>query len=202
VNKRIFNGVFLLMYLTQLHADIVIRPGIQSDIAPALELDRAVTMEYFRMLFTTYYTHLPIAHNPEYYLNLDLNYDRRLFADCVNRIGCERLYVAFDKAHRKLAGFVAFHREIEGIGEIYLLMIDKNYRRMGLGKKLLDAAIHSMADVDFWGLYVHAYNEQARTFYASLGFEYLGLGLKADVKIYPGITYGQIFVYLGMSVKH
>jgi ribosomal protein S18 acetylase RimI-like enzyme len=180
---------------------VIIRPGIHADIAPALELDRRVTIEYFKMLFTTYYTDLPIAYNPDYYLGLDLNFDKKLFADCVNMISCERLYVAFDQELGKLAGFVAFHKESDCVGEIYLLMIDKEYRRLGLGKKLIDAAINSMADIDFWGLYVHTHNQEARTFYASLGFEYLGLGPKADIKIYPGITYGQIFVYLGMPVR-
>jgi ribosomal protein S18 acetylase RimI-like enzyme len=182
-------------------ARIIIRPGIKADINPALELDRQVTMEYFKMLFTTYYTDLPVAKDPDYYLNMDLNFDKNLFADCVNMIGCERLYVAFDQEREKLAGFVAFHRETDSVGEIYLLMIDKEYRRMRLGKKLIDAAINSMDDIDFWGLYVHMHNKEARNFYASLGFEYLGFGPKGDIKAYPGITYGQIFVYLGMFVN-
>lgn len=193
--------VFALSRILQAAPQILIRPGIQSDIASALELDRKVTMEYFKMLFTTYYTHLSIAYDPEYYLGLDLNFDKKLFADCVNQIGCERLYVAYDQQQHKLAGFVAYHRETDSIGEIYLLMIDKKYRRLGLGKKLVEAAISSMEDIDFWGLYVHAHNKEARNFYASLGFEYLGLGPKANIKIYPGITYGQIFVYLGLKVN-
>lgn len=197
--------VFALLSINFLNARndprIIIRPGVQSDIAPALALDRRVTMEYFKMLFTTCYTDLPIAYDPEYYLGLDLNFDKKLFADCVNLIDCERLYVAFDQELGKLAGFVAFHKESDSVGEIYLLMIDKEYRRMGLGKKLVEAAITSMKDMDFWGLYVHAYNQEARTFYTSLGFEYMGLGPKAHIKIYPGITYGQIFVYLGMPVN-
>lgn len=201
--KRIIKAIcfFVVICSVRVMPDIIIRPGIQSDIAPALALDYEIMMEYFKPLFINYYGDMPLGKNPDYYLGLDFQYDTRMFADCVNLVGCERLYVAFDQELRKVAGFIAFHKDRDTTGEIDLLLINKEYRRMGIGKKLIAQAIASMKPITFCGVYVFSQNREALKFYYSYGFKDLGLGPKAEQKIYPGIFYRDVLVYLGMPIN-
>lgn len=77
-----------------------------------------------------------------------------------------------------VVGFVAYgpfrEREIKGLGEIYALYVLKSHMGMGLGRRLLDAAIEKLAAFDRIIVEVVSQNSHARGFYEHYGFTFDG----------------------------
>ncbi len=77
--------------------------------------------------------------------------------------------------------------------EIDLLIIDKEYRRLGLGKKLIYAALETYKECKTCTVYCFSHNEKALAFYESQGFVVMGPGPKDRINNY-GISYAELYV--------
>jgi mycothiol synthase len=75
----------------------------------------------------------------------------------------------------RLAGFcwTKVHRDVESLGEIYVIAVDPDFHGLGLGRALVLAGLASLHDrgVKTGMLYVDATNEPAVKLYEKLGFE-------------------------------
>jgi GNAT superfamily N-acetyltransferase len=173
--------------------DIIIRPAILTDIPSAVDLDWCISMEYFKPLYSNYYSHTPIGKDPDYYLKMDCANDKQEFIDCINLVGRERLYVAFDEKTKKVVGLIVFLKKDQNILEIDLLLIDKKYRRRGLGKKLTNAALEEYKECKTCIVYCFSHNKEALAFYESQGFVIIGPGPEDRINNY-GISYAELYV--------
>lgn len=206
---RVLNRLYFLLIIVLIdhcilanvqHVSAInIRPAISTDIDLSLDLDLRVSIEYFKPMFINKYSHTVLGANPDYYIALDIVNDKKLFIDCVNMAGTNRLYIAFDEVLQIVVGLIVFHQEDSTAIEIDLLLIDKKYRSKGIGKKLVNTALTHFKDIDKCGVYVFSHNEQALAFYKSLGFVYIGPGSENKQTIY-GISYAQLFVYYNLDI--
>lgn len=82
-------------------------------------------------------------------------------------------YLAFD--NQFVIGYAAFQRMFEE-SELLNLAVNPNYQRMGIGKKLLQRALHDQAEeqVEKIFLEVREANHCARNFYLKNGFKEIG----------------------------
>jgi ribosomal protein S18 acetylase RimI-like enzyme len=174
-------------------AEIIIRPAILSDIPSALDLDWRIAIEYFKPLFINNYSHTPLGKDPEYFLKLDQDNDQKMFFDCINLVASQRLYVAFDEKLQQVVGLIIFSKKESTILEIELLLIDKNYRKVGLGKKLVNTALEIYKECQTCIAYCFSYNKKALAFYESQGFVVMGPGPQDKITIY-GISYADLYV--------
>ncbi len=100
----LFNDAFMVDKVSE----IIIRQATLSDIPSAIDLDWRVSMEYFKPFYSKKYSHTPIGKDPDYYLKMDCANDKKEFSDCVNLVGHERLYVAFDPRTQQVVGLIVF----------------------------------------------------------------------------------------------
>ena len=75
----------------------------------------------------------------------------------------------------KIVGFITFSHGHEGISNIGLLAIDKNYQRLGIGKSIMNECIHFCYKQKITRISVATQlnNEPAIKFYERLGFQVL-----------------------------
>lgn len=173
--------------------DIIVRPALVGDLTEILELDRRVTYEHFKPILATHYSHLPVGQNPDKYLEMELEFDKKSFAQSIATYGNERVHVAYDKTVNVVIGFVAFHKDGTTI-ELDFLAVEKVYRRLGIGRKLVMSAITTFDDVRRCFLITLSRgNQNTQTFYQSLGFECLGIG--SPSKFSDGISHDQMYNY-------
>ena len=196
---KIFNFkkliVFCLFISTIQLASMSVRSATHADIPEALNLSWKVSIEYFEPFFRSCYSEMSLGQDPLYYLKIDAMRDAQSFSECVSSEGFNRLYIACDQNTQKIVGLIVFHQE-ENNAEIDLLLIDKEYRNKGIGKKLVFSAFQTFKSSALWQVYVFSRNEEALKFYRSLGFVDAGLGSKANQEMYPGISTGQVGVCL------
>lgn len=174
--RRYILGVLLCAaYYTSLCADVVsefiqIRRAREHDLPAALELDRSVTFEFFKPLYVTYYAHLPHGKNADHFLLCELDADKQNFPKCLDDTSSRRLLVAEDMRTNTLVGLLLFHRE-HGIMELDLLLVDQQYRRKGIGRRLVREALTIFDSITACIVYPLRFgNENQLAFYGSLGF--------------------------------
>lgn len=195
MKKLIAHTYIFFVYICLVHpvrSEILVRPATLADIPEVLELDRRASFEYFKPLYTKAYAHLSLGKNPDYFLELDLKQDEQTFYELVKTPGDTRLHIAYDGELKRVAGLIVFHKEHEDIVELDLLLVDKDYRRMGIGKKLVRDAIATFKNIKTCLVYPiqHANNETLR-FYQSMGFKNMGVGPENKKNIY-GIKYSEM----------
>ncbi len=179
-------------------ADIVIRPIAMADVPAALELNAAICQEYFKPMFIKHYAHTPIGKDPDYYLGLDIANDNTLYPECAQNIGNEKLWIAYDQERDKVVGLIMFHQEHKDCVEVDLLLVDQHYRRQGLGKRLMQAALAPYEGIKRVGVCVFSHNYPALTFYQLLGFEMKTLP-EERTTLY-GLPFAELYVYLERQV--
>ena len=195
----VFSLVALLNSSTALSEPALIRRASHDDIASALELDWRVSVEFFKPLFMHAYQ-TTLGKDPDYYIELDMVNDKKVFTGCVNGEGKHHLYVACDEENMHVVGLILFHAHDETTFEIDLLLVDNAYRRLGLGKRLINAALEQFPSAETCIVYVFSHNEPALRFYESIGFVNLGPG-PADRNTIYGLTYEQVYVYCKAACK-
>ena len=87
------------------------------------------------------------------------------------------LLVAYDttqKQPNQLVGYCRFNKRGAENIHVYLLAVDKNLQRNGIGSQLLLSAINTFAETKTCTLKTIIGNDSADTFYQKFGFENLG----------------------------
>ncbi len=199
--KRIRIHSFMCIFLVHtLRAEIVVRPAAMADVPEVLELDRHVTYEYFKPLYVKAYPHLPLGQDPDRFLEPELQQDEKTFYDCVKNPGNTRLHIAYDSNSKRIGGLIVFHKEHEDTIELDLLLVDKDYRKMGIGRKLVYNAVATFKYIKTCIVYpVRHKNDATLKFYQSLGFKNLGVCPLDKMNPY-GIKYSDMYFYFRLDV--
>lgn len=94
-----------------------------------------------------------------------------------------------------------FHKD-DCLLEIDRLMVEQEYRRCGIGKKLIRQALTVFNEITICSLFVLKFgNEGARRFYESLGFVNLGEP-KIDKQIWEEVSHKDLHFYYQLDLAH
>lgn len=199
--KRIIFIIFLLIKSNSIFSEIEIRFAKQNELQDILEFDRQVSFEFFKPLYETYYSNFALGKNPNYYLELDIKNDAKSFPDYINSINNKRILIAFDNKKNCIVGLLTFHKE-EKLLELDLLLISKDNRKQGIGKKLVHKSLSTFSNIDQCVVYPLKFgNDSALKFYESLGFENLGSYNSDELNSY-GIKYKDMHFYYKMRINN
>ena len=105
-----------------------------------IKLDYKITFEFFKPLFIKLYSHLIESDKVDYFLNLELANDEKDFKETIKNKGNKRLYIAYDIDKKSIAGILLFHDKDDFV-ELDLLLVDEDYRKKGVCRKLVFNAI-------------------------------------------------------------
>jgi len=146
--------------------DVVVRHAREKDLPGLFELDRIVTYEYFKPLYISSYAHLPVGHNPNYYLDMEIEEDKEWFPACIAKEVKDVLLVAHDTINDKIVGLIGEHQDSRDELKIDLLLILKAYRGRGIDKRLVCNFLQSFPDAKSCVVYPFQYsNEATLSFY-------------------------------------
>lgn len=194
--------VFLLLMFSRIIicAQIEIRPGRIDELPAILEFDKRTSIEAFKPIWLTGYSHLPIGQNPDYYLDQDLINDAHFFPAIIENQVQDRFLIAHDAVKDRPAGIIVFHKESDEGLIIDLLMVDQSYRRQGIAKNLITQALNTFPEIAYCDVSPLRFaNDTALAFYESMGFKRLGLA-PADKIIY-GASYAEMFYHYRLDLK-
>jgi len=178
--------------------NVTIRNATQKDLPAIFSLDRIIAYEYFLPIFNKGYTHLPLGRDPTYFIELELERDKKWLPECVDS-SAESIWIAYDQDKNKLAGFIVAYQSSYAKVEIDLLLILKEYRKRGIGKRLVYHAIDSFPNVATCGVHVLRFaNEETLAFYKTIGF--VNQGIPTVDEIAYGTPYKDIAYYLTYDV--
>ncbi len=201
--KKIIGTLFLLCFnlAYSMPTNITIRNSTQEDLPAIFSLDRIIAYEYFLPIFSKGYTHLPLGRDPIYFIELELERDKKWLPECVSE-STESIWIAYDQDKNKLAGFIVAYQSSYAKVEIDLLLILKEYRKKGIGKALVYHAIDSFPDVATCGVHALRFdNEETLVFYKAIGF--VNQGIPTVDEIAYGTPYKDTAYYLTYDVaKH
>ncbi len=172
----------------------VIQPATAEDLQEIVALDYNVTFEFFKPLYLRSYSHLIDPNKVDYLLNIELVRDEQLFRKIVGHEVNDRLHIAYDNNKKKIAGILSFHQEEHNL-ELDLLLVDKEYRKMGIGRKLV-LSVKDVCDGIKSIIVTPLKIDNAPTlkFYESLGFKNLGT-IQSDQKNIYGVAYSDMYFY-------
>ncbi len=183
----------------ELNDTFIIRPATHDDLPAIVQLDTAVSFEYFKPIFVKYYSEFSFGKNPDECLQKEVAADTQVFLHCVTNHGNARLHIAYDNKNKCIAGFILFHKNDHTL-EIDLLFVEAHYRRHGIGRKLLADALQTFKDVDNCLLYtLHKGNDATHKFYEKLGFTRFA-GSPHEKNIY-GVPHADMYVYYMLTIK-
>ncbi|MDR3647236.1 MAG: GNAT family N-acetyltransferase [Candidatus Babeliales bacterium] len=165
-----------------------------------MELDRKVTYEFFKPLFIDIYTNLGIKNDIDNDLEEELKNDSQTFSNLIQSNGIERLHVAWDTLQNIPCGLLLFHKEENNEIMLDLLLVDKNYRGQGIGKRLVNSTYKTFDGIKIVTVYpVQFNNKNTLKFYESLGFKNLGVGPFDKINIY-GIRYSDMYYHFKLDM--
>ncbi len=165
--------IFLLSFMFfNIQTQIIVREAYKDDLKKILQLDHDVSFEYFKPLYQQYYSAYEFGKNPDYYLLKEIEFDCAMFPSYVDRANPKYgLLIAVDTQQDTIAGFLLFHQEDTFAGYLDLFLIDKNYRKQGIGRLLFQNAMDYFADMKEWIVEPFQFgNDATLKFYESLGF--------------------------------
>lgn len=176
---------------------IIIKFATHNIISKLLEFEKQVALEFFKPLFLQYPNHI-VGKDPDYIIHDDLIRDEKMFNNFITNSGKDTgLNVAYN--NDIIVGFVAFHKK-DTILYIDFMLVDKNMRGQGLGKKLLETAFATFANITTCYLAVINKNISARAFYEHLGFR---LVAEIPIELIENIppTYADLHLYYKISLN-
>ena len=176
-----------------LGSNVQIRLANKSDLEPLLQLDYDVSFEYFKPMYQEYYSQFEFGKNPDKFLLDEVRVDREIFSSAINLQDESKLFCAYDQDKNKYAGLLLIEQIFEGDLELELLLIHSDYRRYGIGKRIVYEGINS-----FFGVkrcYVQPFrfgNEKTLSFYEKIGFKRLGLAPSNKINSY-GVPFSDLY---------
>lgn len=174
--------------------NIYIRPAEQQDLVEIFELDEIITYEYFKPLYENGYKDTPLGKNPNFFIELELENDKKIFPNHIEDKNAKFL-LACDESNNKIVGFIIGHKDSAVEMEIDLLLILKEYRKKGIGRKLVKTLLVSFPEIKT--CFVHPFknaNQATLTFYESLGFV-KNEAYENDQIVFIGLPYTDLYFY-------
>lgn len=170
--KKLLINFYLFIFLlpNYINCEIIIKRPKLSEVNQILDLDQRVTFEFFKPLFKKAYSQLSIGKDVNKQLSSELEDDAKLIPQCIKAKSQERILIAVDSEKKLIVGLILFHREQDFL-ELDILLIDKDYRGIGIGKKLVLSMLNLFNDIKSCHVYpIKIANENTLKFYESLGF--------------------------------
>ncbi len=175
MNRRFSVLILISCIMHTCVGGIVLRLAQQADLTALLELDRQCSFEYWKPLFLAGYTHVPVGNQVDQMLEEELIADQKLFANAVSLSNNMRLLAAYNVEENKPVGLLLFDKADERSIQLDLLMVDKAYRRKGIGKQLIDRALAEFPAITICDVTPLRFaNDQTIKFYEAYGFERIG----------------------------
>lgn len=180
---------------------VVIRPAQIEDLPAILTLDYDVTFEFFKPLYIQSYSHLIDPAKVDYFLGSEVANDAKTFPNIITEQGNDRLHIAYDTSTKNVAGLLLFHKD-EDLVELDLLLVGKDYRKMGAGRKLVYSTINTFEDTKAIIVYpLNKDNYATLKFYESIGFNNLGPALLDKKNVY-GVNYSDMYFYYRLDLEN
>jgi GNAT superfamily N-acetyltransferase len=196
--NKVICPLLMATLLTPLKSGFVVRPAELEDIPEIIHIDTRVALEYFKPIYQEHYAEYPFGKCADESLKREVEADRQAFTQCITAQNDEKLYIATDSEKNALAAFIFFHKDADAV-EVDLMCVDKPYRRLGVGKKLLARAIGTFADIKQCFLYtLLAGNAGTHQFYEKLGFT--GSPGSADRKNFYDIPHSDVYRYYTLDL--
>lgn len=157
-------------------SNVQIRLAGKDDLELLLQLDYEISFEYFKPMYQEHYSQFAFGKNPDKFLMDEVRADREIFSNAILYQDGIKLFCAYDISQQKCAGLLLIEQINEDNLELELLLIHSQYRRHGIGKKLVYAGIKSFTGIE--RCYVQPFrfgNDKTLAFYEKIGFKRLGL---------------------------
>jgi ribosomal protein S18 acetylase RimI-like enzyme len=173
-------------------AVIEVRPAKMDDLDKMIALDYDVSMEFFKPMYEECYRDSIMGQQAEKLLNDEVKSDVDVFKSAIqSNGGQQKLVVAMDAA--QCCGLLLSEKISDVTAEIALLLVAKDYRKHGIGKKLIKETFAAFDDINRWEVYpFQRNNDAALSFYERLGFKRVGKGPSDRKNIY-GLPYDQLY---------
>ncbi|OGB97498.1 hypothetical protein A3F06_03095 [candidate division TM6 bacterium RIFCSPHIGHO2_12_FULL_36_22] len=133
--------VISLLYYGTLYSSIDIRKASANDVSSLAELYREVCYEYFKSIYVNAYSHLAIGKEPDVYLELAVKYEIDALTKAINFEESNSVLIASDTETKATVGMLRSSKVEEIAMLLDLMFIQKKYRKMGIGKSLINASI-------------------------------------------------------------
>ncbi len=166
-----------LTFFGRLHSsDIAIRLAQAGDLQSIYELDYKVSFDFFKPMLETSYKGYGLGKNVTAFLLEEVEYGKKLYPQLVAKpTGDQRLFCAWDTKNNKACGLCVMNKKNGNHLTVELLMIDSDYRRQGIGKRLVQEAMNSYDGIIICDVHPFRHdNDPTLKFYESLGFEKKG----------------------------
>ncbi len=179
----------------KIHLDI--RMAEFSDLPKLSILNYTIAHEYFKMLYKTEYEHLDLGKNAEQSIKQELEYENRLFYSYIADQLPGKIIIACSANNP--VGLIALRYYKPDTLEIELLIIDKNYRGLNIGRKLVEAGlkyfVNKYNDIKYCTVYpFNKADKKVLSFYESLGF--VNCGAPQESRFTPSnASYKDIYFY-------
>jgi ribosomal protein S18 acetylase RimI-like enzyme len=174
--------ILLLSFLSSLclHGEVIIRPATLDDLDAISHLINQTYNETFKPLYSNLLKMMSFDQTVDNFINEKITKQNSTAAEFItkqlNKEECVCL-VAYNKTsetNQQLVGYCRFSKNKPNNVHIYLLTIDKNFQRNGIGTQLLFNAINTFENVDTCTLRVLVGNDLAHSFYKKNGFQNTG----------------------------
>jgi len=172
INYVLLTLIFLSLSSDALPEHIKIKPAKKDDIPALCKLNRSVEFEYFKPLYQKGYQHFSGTKNLDERLEKELKQNKQWFKQSIHNNNDTTIYVAQDKQKNRLTGMIAVYQNNKKTLEIVLLLVEENYRKLGIGRALINYAIKQFPHISTCIVYPLKYaNQKTLQFYKSVGFK-------------------------------
>lgn len=194
--------VLVTAFYSTIFAHLVdIRQPTAQELPAVLELDQRVTYEFFKPLYAALYQQLNVSRDVDKDLEAELVADAESFAKLINNNGAERLHIAWDVENNVPCGLLVFSQLDNHELLLDLLLVAKNYRGKGIGKKLVRSMFQVFKNTKAVNVYpIQCNNESTLKFYESLGFKNLGAASENKINSH-GIRHSDIYYYFRLEMS-
>lgn len=155
---------------------VAIRPATKNDIPEILKIDKEASLEYFVPFFSQYYSHYNFGRNATEFLLSEVKKDKERFTEYITPESPHSLWIAQDIEKNEIIGLITFVQIDTSIVELELLLLKKECRGRGIGKRLVLEPLKELDKINTCFLYCFKENKPTLKFYESLGFVNTGPG--------------------------
>ncbi|MFA6527041.1 MAG: GNAT family N-acetyltransferase [Candidatus Babeliales bacterium] len=194
--KMLFKIVIIAAFglLQTLDASIEIRHATISDLDKIIALDLDVSMEFFKPMYENCYHDTTMGQQAEQSLKNEVYCDANIFKNAITaHDNKQKLIIASDTTTTKYCGLILGEKTNDTTMEIALLLVAKDYRNQGVGKKLIRTALSAFDGITRCQVYPFKQNNKATlAFYEKVGFQKIG-DAPADRKNSYGISFDKLY---------
>lgn len=182
-----------------MQSKIIITKATQRDLKKIMELNRHVSVEFFKPIYQKYYTNFDLGQNPDKYIESELAMESKEYPHIID--DSDYLFFVAIVAG-SIAGFIISSKKQQAV-QIDLLLVNKDYRGQGVGTALIgftyDQIKKHFSKIRIVEVYVLKENIDAINFYQRNGFVKSVMADQCRMTTY-GIKFADMFYYLVRNI--